>query len=142
MHLVEAVFNSDLHVQESVASKRQQHAQLCRNLHAFGWRDVQLHVFVVGHLGAMRMENASILQAIGVDHANIQPFLTRAARRGIVCPAEVFRYVALLPLCGCRCGCGAWQWAHPQPATIRSWPLRGYPAVSACQAACLVLAPS
>ena len=82
-HLVEVTFTSDPRVHEHMSDKQLQHAQLCRNLRAFGWVNVRLHVFIVGHSGVMRAVNAGILSQLGLDSGRVQDMLSSIALLGL-----------------------------------------------------------
>ena len=66
IHLVEVTFSGDFNLHDRLPDKQAQHARLLENLVAFGWRDVRLHIFVVGHTGIMLASNAAVLQELGV----------------------------------------------------------------------------
>ena len=72
LHLLEVTYTSDCALQDRVAVKRRQHAHLCQALTQQGWRDVRLHIFVIGHTGVMGAENADVLRNLGVLPARVQ----------------------------------------------------------------------
>ena len=79
VHLVEVTFTSDTRVHDRVESKAAQHAQLCRDFRAYGWVDIRLHIFIMGHTGMTRMHNAEILLALGVVQPRINVCLKSLA---------------------------------------------------------------
>ena len=83
VHLVEVTYTSDLHLHDRVQTKLDQHADLRRNLLAYGWVNVQIHVFVLGHTGVMRSHSATSLTELGIDPCRVTPFLSALAIAGL-----------------------------------------------------------
>lgn len=100
LHLVEVTFTSDLRVHDRVATKMQQHAQLCADLRAFGWVNVHLHIFIMGHTGVVRVHNTDILHSLGVPVDRTLPFLRSLAVMALQRSTGILR-------CFPSCGVGA-----------------------------------
>ena len=83
LHLVEVTFTSDLGLRSAMAKKADQHRQLCTNLLNFGWVNVNLHCFVIGHTGSMLTLNARILARLGISSHRIPAFLSEQAIDGL-----------------------------------------------------------
>ena len=86
LHVIEVTYTSDLYVHGAVPRNFQQHDELCRNLRAFGWQNVRIHTFVVGHTGVMlvmRQDNANILTQHGTSQHRVTPFLAELAIRSL-----------------------------------------------------------
>ena len=79
VHVVEVGYTSDYLLHERRRTKLEQHAQLCRNLASYGWVNVRMHAFVVGHTGVMLADNASAMTSLGVSPARVGPFLADLA---------------------------------------------------------------
>ena len=105
LHLVEVTCTTDFALVARFAAKSRQRQQLCQLLHDAGWRDVVLHIFVVGHTGVMGNDNRGILEALGVRHAML---------------ADCLHQVAIL---GCRFSCDMLKafWQN-RPAAVEQSP--------------------
>ena len=116
LHLVEVTFTTDFALVARIAAKSRQHQQLCQLLHDAGWRDVVLHIFVVGHTGGMGNDNRGILEALGVRPAMLE---------------DCLHQVAIL---GCRFSCDMLKafWQN-RPAAVEQSP--DAPASSQCRSA-------
>ena len=79
VHLIEVGYTSDLRVHDRVQAKLDQHRQLSENFRQFGWRDVRVHAFIVGHTGVMRSDNSTVLMELGVPHSRVSSFLVQLA---------------------------------------------------------------
>ena len=75
VHVIEVGYTSDMYLHRTAATKRHQHAQLCSNLKAFGWAQVQQHQLIIGHTGVMLCDNMAALQALGVCSQRIKAVL-------------------------------------------------------------------
>ena len=72
-------YTSVLYVHGAVLCKLEQHADLCRHLSTFGWQNYKLNIFVVGHLGVIRQDNAHagiVLTYLGIPSHIVTPFLS------------------------------------------------------------------
>ena len=79
VHLVEVGYTADFALPMCMHRKQAQHAQLLRNMQAYGWQVVSLHTFVIGHSGVMLAHNAGILTCLGVPFPRVRPFLAGLA---------------------------------------------------------------
>ena len=79
VHIVEVGYTSDFLLHERRSTKLEQHSQLRRNLLDFGWVNVRMHAFVVGHTGVMLASNADVMTALGISPICVGPFLTNLA---------------------------------------------------------------
>ena len=83
LHVIEVTYTSDLYVHNAVPRKLQQHDELCRKLRAFGWQNICVHIFVVGHVGVMRQNSANILTQLGISQQIVTPFFADLAIRSL-----------------------------------------------------------
>ena len=79
VHIVEVGYTSDYLLHERRRTKLEQHSELCRNLSAFGWVNIRMHAFVVGHTGVMLAANGDLLTALGISSPRVGPFLAELA---------------------------------------------------------------
>ena len=79
VHILEVGYTSDLFLHECMQRKLEQHAQLCRNLQAFGWARVQQSAFIIGHTGAMLASNQATLSSLGITPTDADSLLKKLA---------------------------------------------------------------
>ena len=91
MHLLEVTFTTDFALVDRVASKKAQHARLCRCLADAGWSNVEFHLFIVGHTGVMGLDNAQALLDLGVPPSPVQPALEANAVMGCKYSCEMLK---------------------------------------------------
>ena len=71
VHLIEVGYTGDYGVHARVAHKIDQHRKVQAKLLQHGWKEVQVHAFVVSHTGIHPQSNMAVLQALQVDDADI-----------------------------------------------------------------------
>ena len=81
-----------------------QHERLCRCLADAGWPNIELHLFSVGHTGAMGLDNAPALLELGVPPSQPQPSLKVVAVMG----------------CKSKCGMLKAYWLGPVDVSVPS----------------------
>ena len=70
VHLIEVGYIGDYGIHARVAHKLNQHRDLQANLLQHGWKEVQVHAFVVSHTGIQPQSNMAVLQALQVEDAD------------------------------------------------------------------------
>ena len=70
VHLIEVGYTGDFGIHARVAHKLNQHRDLQANLLQHGWKEVQVHAFVVSHTGIQPQSNMAVLQALQVEDAD------------------------------------------------------------------------
>ena len=68
-----------MYLHECMQRKMEQHAQLCSNLRAFGWGNVQSSAFIIGHTGAMLASSNVTLSTLGIAPSDADSLLKNIA---------------------------------------------------------------